>query len=49
MRLNVSLDRVTFCVAVEELKRLVFITLKLETRNIQVDLIETLAWELIHL
>jgi hypothetical protein len=49
MRLNVSLDRVTLCVAVEELKCLVFIALKLETRNIQVDLIETLAGELIHL
>jgi hypothetical protein len=49
MRLNVSLDRVTFCVAIEELKSLVFITLKLKTRHIQVDLIETLAGELIHL
>jgi hypothetical protein len=49
MRLNVSLDRVTFCVAIEELKSLFFITLKLKTRHIQVDLIETLAGELIHL
>ena len=49
MRLYVSLHRVTLCVAVEELKCLVFTALKLETRHIQVDLIETLAGELIHL